>query len=133
MAIFDPTSCAGRGEAHKTACDLNHVMQSAGLCMFGYLCLDANHVHEFLNLVTGSNHTFDDVFKIGERIGNIRQAFNIREGITTKDFKIPDRILGCPPLADGPNAGKEVDLATLRREYFIAMDWDSESGKPSKA
>jgi aldehyde:ferredoxin oxidoreductase len=25
-----------------------------------------------------------------------------------------------------------VDIETLRREYLLAMDWDPESGKPSK-
>ena len=75
----------------------------------------------------------DDVLKIGERIANIRQAFNIREGVTAKDFKVPDRILGKPPLPDGPTAGKEIDLDVMREDYFREMDWDIETGKPSKA
>ena len=130
--IYDPAACAGRGEIHKISVNLNNAANAAGICMFGYLAMDANAVHDFLNLVTGSNYTMDDVLKIGERIGNLRQAFNIREGVTTKDFKVPDRILGRPPLPDGPTAGNEVDLDVMRKDYFQAMDWDTESGKPSK-
>ena len=47
--------------------------------------------------------------------------------------KVPDRILGDPPLADGPTVGNEIDLETMRQDYFQAMDWDTERGKPSKA
>jgi aldehyde:ferredoxin oxidoreductase len=133
MPQFDPETPAGMGEANKIACNMNHIMQSGGTCMFGYLCMDVNHIPEFLNLVTGSSYSIDDVLKIGERIANIRQAFNILEGISAGDIRIPNRILGRPPLTDGPTAGKEVDVETMQREFFAAMDWDPETGKPSKA
>jgi len=130
---FDPLSCTGRGEVHRIASNLNHVVNSAGVCQFGYLSMDPLHIPEFLNLVTGSNLSLDDVLRIGERIANMRQAFNIREGITARDYRFPNRVLGHPPLPAGPTAGKEVDLDTLRRDYFTAMDWDPDTGKPSKA
>ena len=129
---FDPMSCSGRGEVQRMASNFNHVMQSAGICLMGYMCLDAQHVPDFLNLVTGSNHTFDDVLRIGERIANIRQAFNVREGVSTSDYAFPDRVLGRPPPTAGPTAGRQVDLETLRRDYFQAMSWDTTSGKPGK-
>ena len=129
---FDPQSCAGRAEAHKVASHFFHVMQCAGLCMFGYMSMEANAVPEFLNLVAGWDYGTDDLLKIGERIATIRQAFNIREGISINDFKVPNRVLGHPPLEAGPTAGREVDIETLRREYLQAMDWDLETGKPSK-
>lgn len=133
MPQFDPASPSGMGEANKIACSMNHVMQSGGTCLFGYLCMEANHIPDFLNLVTGSGYSLEDVTRIGERIANIRQAFNIREGIDATDIRIPNRILGRPPLTAGPTAGKEVDVETMQREFFLAMDWDPETGKPSKA
>ncbi len=129
---FDPQSCAGRGEVHKITNNLGHVMNCAGVCSYGYSSMDASALPEFLNLVTGWDYGIDDLLKIGERIANIRQAFNIREGISTSDFKVPNRVLGRPPLQAGPTAGREIDIETLRREYLLAMDWDPESGKPSK-
>ncbi|MBM3133024.1 MAG: hypothetical protein FJZ95_08345, partial [Chloroflexi bacterium] len=42
------------------------------------------------------------------------------------------RAIGNPALKEGPTAGVTVDASTLRDEYFRAMDWDIESGKPSK-
>jgi aldehyde:ferredoxin oxidoreductase len=130
---FDPRSCAGQGEAHKICNNFEHVMQCAGVCMFGYLRLEANSLPEFLNLVTGSNHNINDLLKIGERIVNMRHAFNIREGVSITDFEIPNRVLGHPPLQTGPTAGNEIDIETLLREYLAVMDWDPDGGKPSRA
>ncbi len=100
--------------------------------MFPCLCMKADHLYEFLNLVTGTTLDMEGALKVGERIGNIRQAFNIREGITLKDFKIPPRLLGNPPLAEGPTAGKQVDYETMKNDFMQAMGWDTETGKPSK-
>jgi aldehyde:ferredoxin oxidoreductase len=132
MPQFDPASPSEMGEANKIACNMNHVVQSAGTCYFGYLCIEANHIPDFLNLVTGSNYSVEDVLRIGERIANLRQAFNILEGISANDIRIPNRILGRPPLTGGPTAGKEVNVETLQRDFFAAMDWNPETGKPSK-
>jgi len=129
---FDPMSFAGRGEAVKITRNLQHVNQCAGLCMFGYVSLDANALPDFLNLVTGWNLSIDDLLKIGERIANIRHAFNIREGITLNDLKMPDRVLGRPPFEAGPTAGRQIDMETLAKDYLAAMDWDPNTGKPSR-
>jgi len=47
----------------------------------------------FYNSVTGQNITGADVLKIGERIYNLERAFNIREGLTSSDDSLPDRVL----------------------------------------
>ncbi len=129
---FDPNGFAGRGEALKMARNLQHVMQCAGLCQFGYVSLDASALPEFLNLVTGWNHSMDDLLKIGERVANIRQAFNVREGISLSDLKMPNRLVGRPPFEAGPTAGRQVDMETMARDYLVAMDWDPDTAKPSK-
>jgi aldehyde:ferredoxin oxidoreductase len=75
-----------------------------------------------------------EVFKTGERISNIRQAFNAREGIKPEDFKITGgrgRVLGDPPLKSGPTADVTVDAEDMRSAFFKAMDWDLKTGRPS--
>jgi len=130
--LFDRKTIAGRGEANKMGSDLMHVVNCAGLCMFGLLFMDASALPEFINLATGWDYSIDDLLKIGDRVANMRQAFNIREGITIADYKVPNRVLGIPPLETGPIAGKTVDIETLRTDYLKARDWDVSSGKPSK-
>jgi len=129
---FDRKSYAGRGQAHRMGKCLMHIVHCSGSCMFGYQFIDASALPEFLSLATGWELSLDDLLKTGERIANIRQAFNIREGIGIDDFHIPNRVLGHPPVEIGPLAGMSVDIETARRDYMVAMDWDTETGKPSK-
>ena len=130
---YDRKSSAGRGEAHKMGSNLMHVVNCAGLCLFGYQCMDLSAVTESLSLATGWDYGLEDVLKAGERIANMRQAFNVREGLRSGDFKVPNRVLGRPPPETGPVAGRSVDIETLGRDYLVAMDWDPDSGKPSRS
>jgi len=103
------------------------------MCLFVYMALPrVDSIAEFMSVVTGWDITTDELVETGERIANIRQAFNIREGLNPLHFKIPDRILGKPPQKVGPLAGVTFDEGTLVREYLTAMDWDPETAKPSK-
>ena len=126
-------SQAGRGEANKMGSLLMHVVNCAGLCSFSYMSMDMSAITEFLSLATGWDYSLENVLKAGERIANIRQAFNVREGLKPADFKMPNRVLGRPPLGKGPTAGKSVEIETLVKDYLVAMDWDPDSGKPSKS
>jgi len=89
-------------------------------------------IAEFMSAVTGWEVTNDELLETGERISNLRQAFNVREGLNSLQFKVPDRVLGRPPLKEGPLAGITIDEDTMIKEYFAAMDWDIKTAKPSK-
>jgi len=133
IPTFDQKSSSGRGEAHKAGSNFNHVMNCAGMCMFMYISLpDANAVTEFIGAVTGWDVTKDELLSTGERISNVRHAFNIREGLNPLEFKVPDRLLGRPPQKEGPLTGVTVDEDTMVQEYLTAMDWDPKTAKPSK-
>ncbi len=129
---YDSKSSAGRGQANKMGSDLMHMISCAGMCMFGLGFMDASALTDFMNLTTGWNCSIDDLLKTGDRIANVRQAFNIREGVGMVDFKVPGRISGNPPPTAGPTAGRSVDFDTLRNDYLTARDWDIKSSKPSK-
>ena len=57
---------------------------------------------------------------------------NLREGLSPKDFKLRGRPIGEPPLKEGKLANVTVDVDRLVSEYYKALDWDPETGKPSK-
>jgi aldehyde:ferredoxin oxidoreductase len=129
---YDRKSFAGRGLANKMGSDLMHVVSCAGMCMFGLGFMDASALTDFINLTTGWDYSIDDLLKVGDRIANIRQAFNVREGISMADFKVPDRVSGNPPPQAGPTAGRSADFVTLRNDYLVARGWDVNSSKPSQ-
>ena len=60
------------------------------------------------------------------------QAFNIREGLNLTKFEIPDRLLGKPPFQEGPLAGVTINRDVWFKEYLAAIDWSSETAKPSR-
>jgi aldehyde:ferredoxin oxidoreductase len=133
LPIFDKTSVKGRGKAHKIGSDFNHVVYSSGLCLFVYGSYpDVNLFIEFMNAVTGWKSTVEEFLKSGEKIANLRQAFNIREGLNAVKFKLSGRLLGEPLHKEGPLAGKNIDADILANEYLAEMDWDRHSAKPSK-
>ncbi len=129
---YDRKSAAGRGLANKMGSDLMHVVSCAGMCMFSLGFMDASALTDFINLTAGWHCDIDGLLKIGDRIANMRQAFNAREGMGMVDFKVPGRVSGNPPLEAGPTAGRSVDFTTLRNDYLVARDWDVNSSKPSK-
>jgi aldehyde:ferredoxin oxidoreductase len=87
---------------------------------------------QYLTAVTGIEYTENDLEQIGERVACIRQAFNLREGFTPKDFRLHGRVIGDPPLKSGPLAGITLDMDTATRDYFEGIRWNPETGKPSR-
>ena len=122
----------GKGEAHRKLSAFRHVVNAAGLCAFGISNADAPKVAEDLSVVTGWDYTVADLLEIGDRIATIRHAFNLREGLSPVQFKVPGRMMGKPPLEEGPTAGVEIDLDAQVEDYLKAMDWDVSTAKPSK-
>ncbi len=130
---FDHKSFSGRGEARKLGSNFHQAVVCAGTCLFVYWAFPSTDaIAEFMRAVTGWEITDDELLKTGERISNLRQAFNIREGLNPLKFKVSDRVLGKPPLKEGPLAGVTVDEDTMIKEYLTAMDWDLKTAKPSK-
>lgn len=125
------TEQAGRGEFHRKVLSLGHVMNSAGVCAFGYLSYDVDFITDFLTAVTGEPWDLERWLLTGERIANMRHAFNLREGQNMAEWTVHGRVAGSPPLAAGPHKGFTIDVETMRREYFAAMDWDPKSTRPS--
>ncbi|MGB9887410.1 MAG: aldehyde ferredoxin oxidoreductase family protein [Moorellales bacterium] len=130
---YDRQSQYNRQPGHMLGCCVTHVIQSLGLCIFVYWAYPNGEVLlEDVKAVTGWDFTWEEVFTTGERIADIRHAFNLREGITPKQFTFPGRIAGRPPKEAGPLKGITLDEEAMDREYYAAMQWDYETAKPSK-
>jgi len=123
----------GKGELHKRCMEMVHVVNAAGVCLFAYFAYDWRFIPDFLSAVTGWPVDTAECHLIGERIANIRHAFNLREGLNPIRFELPARVIGDPPQTEGNVRGITVDVATQVREYCQAMDWDPETARPSEA
>jgi aldehyde:ferredoxin oxidoreductase len=112
----------------------SHIINSSGLCLIGYgFGAGPAKLVDFLNAVTGQKYKLADVLKAGERIANIRHAFNLREGINELKFVTHSRIYGDPPQKEGPLKGVTIDIGAQMYWNLGALDWDPITTKPSKA
>ena len=100
-----------------------------GLCLFTNMTGGLPWL-DLTNALTGWNLDAPELQRCGERIQNLRAAFNWREGIRPADFAPHPRMMGQGDglLTEGPLRGVTVPLDALRRDYYTAMHWNTETG-----
>ncbi|RKX76726.1 MAG: aldehyde ferredoxin oxidoreductase, partial [Spirochaetes bacterium] len=133
MPEIPPHEASGRGKHHHYNVNMTHVLNSAGLCLFGYILIDYRSLPEYLNAADGKDWSMEELEKMGFRITVLRQIFNVKLGITPEKYDFPERALGNPPLETGENRGVRVDLGTMLKEYLEAAGLDPETGLPPKS
>ncbi|MCJ7605793.1 MAG: aldehyde ferredoxin oxidoreductase C-terminal domain-containing protein, partial [Dehalococcoidales bacterium] len=130
---FDPGSPGELAKAYTRGSNYQHILACTGMCLFVNMAIPhVDVLTEFLNTLTGWDVTLEELVETGERIAAMRQAFNIREGITQPDNELAGRLLGNPPHPRGPLAGVKIDADTNVREYLAAMKWNKETAIPEK-
>jgi aldehyde:ferredoxin oxidoreductase len=124
----------GKGRAQALYSNAHQAMNGLGLCMFTMITGSLPWT-DLVNAATGWDYTDADLLKCGERIQNLRAAFNWREGLKPADFVPHQRMLGEGDgnLQAGPLKGVRVPLPVLRDDYYASMQWSKETGKVSKA
>ena len=107
----------------------------AGMCMFIMMAAPTTRFPEWINQVTDWGITSEELHLAGERIANLRMAFEVREGNNPAKRHVPDRITGAGAAVQksGPLEGITVDADTMQRDFLAACDWDQESSAPSRA
>ena len=121
----------GRAKAQKILSSLNHCVNASGMCLFGFLATQVTFLPEAVSAVTGWDVDLNELVKTGERIGDLRLLFTLREGINPLKLAVPGAAIGSPPLEDGPTKNNSVDIDLITREFCAEMDWDLETGRPS--
>ena len=109
---------------------IDRVWASAGLCIFGYYP-DGMPLVEVISAITGWDFTMEEAITAGQRIQTLRQAFNIREGVDTSDWKLPARL--SVPQNEGPNKDKPVTVVGMKARGYEVLGWDPKTGKPLDA
>ncbi|MFC2023081.1 aldehyde ferredoxin oxidoreductase C-terminal domain-containing protein [Chloroflexota bacterium] len=56
-------------------------------------------VADFMKVVTGREISNDELLKKGERISNLRQGYNVREGLNPLEMQVTAKLLGKLPVA----------------------------------
>jgi len=110
-----------------------HVVNACGLCAIGFgFGAGPDRLTDFINAVTGLNYSVSEILQAGDRIGALRHAFNLREGISELNWTPHPRITGEPPQKAGPLAGVTIDQKAQVYWNMGALDWDPKTTKPSR-
>ncbi len=122
----DPFSTDGKAQMVKDLQDANAALWSLIVCdNLGY---SVDYAIKMLSAV-GIEMTEDEFLKVGERICNLAQLYNRREGLTRKDDYLPKRLY--QPREDTGWRIKEEDYETMLNEYYELRQWD-ENGNPTQ-
>lgn len=122
-----------KGEAMTIGSFFRMLVDCAGGCVFGAQIGGDIPLIQWLNAATGWNLSDDEYLLIGERVEQLRHAFNLREGINpARDFRPHPRILGDPPFEKGPAKGVSLDADAMAGAFYEAMGWDLASGMPDR-
>lgn len=114
------------GTAFETALDC------AGTCCIMADVTESDALPSLLSAVLGKEVDDDFIYKVGMRIWFLRQAFNIREGLTRKDHFISPCMIGKPAITAGANKGTVIDHEKLGDLFFERIGCDVETGIPKK-
>ena len=116
-----------RGRITMEGEDFGAVLDSLIWCKFLRKAFDDLYEEsaEIYQLVTGWSMDAGDLRLAGERINNLKKAFNIREGWKREDDTLPARVLE-EPLTDGVAEGTGLtqdDLDMMIAAYYEARGW----------
>lgn len=104
------------------------------LCCFGNSGMTTQLMGELMKAATGIEELADPAYlgQVGERILCLERAFNIREGFSRQDDKLPKRFIQEKLQNAGPSTGMVIqNLDGLLDEYYDALGYTRE-GIPSE-
>jgi len=136
--VFDGTrfETSGKGRDLQDSARKRIIQDSLPTCGFAFVrTFDWDLYARTLTAVSGSDYSASSLLTAADRINSLERLYNIREGMTGKDDRLPHRLLH-DPVPSGPAKGHVVtagDLQTMLRDYYEAMGWDREDGVPTEA
>ncbi|MCL7451575.1 MAG: aldehyde ferredoxin oxidoreductase family protein [Anaerolineae bacterium] len=129
VGIFPGGRFKTRGKAKVVARvqDWRTLYNSAIMCVF--VNPTAPVLVRLLSAATGWSSDIVWWQRTGERIFNLKRAFNNRLGIQRGNDRLPERML--IPMSNG-SRGRTPRMDMLLQEYYEERDWDWHTGKPSR-
>jgi aldehyde:ferredoxin oxidoreductase len=107
-------------------------MLTDSLCICQFPPYSNDQIINLLKGATGWDTGIMELQKFGERIITLARMYNIREGLTAADDKLPKRFfeqhVGGPSEKNPPY--QEAELEKAKAYYYRIMGWD-ESGVPT--
>jgi len=122
---LEPKTFEGKPALVKDLEDLNSIKWSMIVCDFWLI--NYEEMAALLSPVWGKEVKAQELKIKGERIWNLGRLFNVREGFSRKDDKLPSKFF-TQPLKGGPTDGikvSEEEFEKALNEYYAIRGWNS--------
>lgn len=124
--LVDRDATSGKAGLLIVAQHLGAALDSLSMCKFSSFALSEEHYARLYSAVTGFDIGGQELLQAGERIWNLERLFNLREGFTAEDDRLPTRL-----TSDPNDCGDVVDLEPMLAEYYRFRGWTPE-GVPTR-
>jgi len=107
-----------------------HFQDCALICQF--YCYDYGQLAEALSGGSGIEYGIQDILAVGARAQTLARLFNLREGLTADDDRLPRRVMEA--FDNGPIEGSGIsdqDFEWFKHRFYERMKWDRETGAPT--
>lgn len=116
------------GDHMRQTGDKNGLRNQVGMCHF--LAYDEPQMEQIVNAVTGWGVDQAELVTAAHRGLTLARLFNMREGMTRADDRLPRRFADDLPKHKGLT---DEELGQIVTDYYIEQGWDPESGRPTAA
>lgn len=128
--IVDRFSTENKGHLAIVEENWRGFINTSGWCVFamkyGAYGGESNLVKAY-SAVTGISMDLAGALNVGERVFNLKKAFNMRHGCTREEDTLPERL-----TKEKNKSGAVVKLDEMLPQYYTVRGWDPTSGKPTK-
>lgn len=125
----------GKAYLAKKIGDWWFALNALGFCLFpphgGAVHYPFELQWQFYEAVTGWPMTREDFYRLGERIMNLKRAFNFKHGMTKGEDTLPKRLL-TESHKEGSAKGVVAKLDEMVPEYLKLRGWDPMTHKPTR-
>ncbi|HEV8143018.1 MAG TPA: aldehyde ferredoxin oxidoreductase family protein [Methylomirabilota bacterium] len=115
------------GDHMRQSGNRNGLRNQIGMCHF--LAYEDDQMLTILNTVTGWNATQDEVVTTAHRGLTLARLFNMREGFSRKDDRLPPRFSEPLPKHAGLTKEQQEKIVT---DYYVEYGWDPATGTPTR-
>ncbi|MDA0269528.1 MAG: aldehyde ferredoxin oxidoreductase family protein [Chloroflexi bacterium] len=114
------------GDHMRQTGDKNGLRNQIGMCHF--LAYDDDQSEQIINAVTGWGVDQAEMVATAHRGLTLARLFNMREGMTRADDRLPKRFSEDLPLHKGLTNEQIDEIVT---DYYIEQGWDPQTGRPT--
>jgi aldehyde:ferredoxin oxidoreductase len=107
--------------------DRNGLRNQVGLCHF--LAYEDDQTLAIVNTVTGWNATQEEMVTTAHRGLTLARLFNLREGKSRADDRLPKRFYEALPKHKGLT---DDMLGKIVTDYYVEQGWDRDTGVPTQ-